>query len=86
MDRRPATSRDGCQRVWRRDSRPGTPIKFVWANVSSSISPVGALESRIFANEARRAAGIDVSFVTGSFSFLTAEYNDQNPAAGAVRR
>ena len=60
----------------------GTPIKFVWANVSSSISPVGAAESRIFANEARRAAGIEVSFVTGSFSFLTAEYNDQNPAAG----
>jgi peptide/nickel transport system substrate-binding protein len=60
----------------------GTPIRFVWANVSSSISPVGARESRIFANDARRAAGIDVSFVTGSFSFLTAEYNDQNPAAG----
>ncbi len=59
----------------------GSPIKLVWANVSSSISPVGALESRIFANEARRAAGIDISFVTGTFSFLTAEYNDQNPAA-----
>jgi peptide/nickel transport system substrate-binding protein len=59
----------------------GTPIRFAWANVSSSISPVGAAESRIFANDARRAAGIDVSFVTGSFSFLTAEYNDQNPAA-----
>ena len=29
----------------------------------------------------RRAAGIDVSFVTGTFSFLTADYNDQNPAA-----
>ncbi|HLW79917.1 MAG TPA: ABC transporter substrate-binding protein, partial [Terriglobia bacterium] len=61
----------------------GTPISFVWANVSSSISPVGALESRLFANEARRAAGIVVSFVTGTFGFLTAEYNDQNPAAGS---
>lgn len=60
----------------------GTPIRLVWANVPSTTSPVGALESRIFAREARRAAGIVVSFVSGRFSFLTADYNDQNPAAG----
>ena len=59
----------------------GTPIKFVWANVSGAASQVGALESQIFAADARRAAGIDVSFVSGKFSFLTADYNDQNPAA-----
>lgn len=59
----------------------GTPIKLVWANVSSVTSPVGALESTIFADDAERAAGIEVSFVSGKFSFLTAEYNDQNPAA-----
>ncbi len=84
-DRRPATSRDG-GRECGAGIPAGTPIKFVWANVSSSISPVGALESRIFADDASRAAGIDVSFVTGTFSFLTAEYNDQNPAAGLCQR
>jgi peptide/nickel transport system substrate-binding protein len=61
----------------------GTPIKLVWANVAGSGSPVGTRESAIFAADARRAAGIEVSFVSGRFSFLTAEYNDQNPAAGA---
>jgi peptide/nickel transport system substrate-binding protein len=61
----------------------GTPIKLVWANVASSSSPVGTLESGIFATDAKRAAGIEVSFVSGKFSFLTAEYNDQNPAANA---
>jgi peptide/nickel transport system substrate-binding protein len=63
----------------------GTPIKLVWANVasSSSSSSVGTLESAIFASEARRMAGIEISFVSGKFSFLTAEYNDQNPAASA---
>jgi peptide/nickel transport system substrate-binding protein len=61
----------------------GTPIKLVWANVSSVTSPVGALESTIFADDAERAAGIEVSFVSAKFSFLTAEYNDQNPAASA---
>jgi peptide/nickel transport system substrate-binding protein len=76
--KRPGTAADECGA----GIPAGTPISFVWANVSSSISPVGALESRIVANEARRAAGIDVSFVTGTFGFLTAEYNDQNPAAG----
>ncbi|HET8976511.1 MAG TPA: ABC transporter substrate-binding protein [Solirubrobacteraceae bacterium] len=59
----------------------GTPIRFVWANVGGS--SVGALESAIFAADARRFAGVDVRFVTGSFSFLTAEFNDQNPAAAA---
>ncbi len=59
----------------------GTPLRFVWANLPKSVAPAETLESRIFAADARRAAGIDVSFVTGSFSFLTAEYNDQNPGA-----
>ncbi len=57
----------------------GTPIKLVWANVAGS--RVGTLESRIFAADAQHAAGIDVSFVNGKFGFLTADYNDQNPAA-----
>jgi peptide/nickel transport system substrate-binding protein len=61
----------------------GTPIKLVWANASSAGSPVGTLESKIFAADAARVAGIEVSFVSAEFSFLTAEYNDQNPAAGA---
>jgi peptide/nickel transport system substrate-binding protein len=61
----------------------GTPIKLVWANVSGASSPVGTLESAIFGADARRAAGIVVSFVSAKFGFLTAEYNDQNPAAGA---
>jgi peptide/nickel transport system substrate-binding protein len=59
----------------------GTPIKFVWANLPQSTSSIGALESRIFAGEARRAAGIDVTFTTRSFDFLVANYNDENPAA-----
>jgi len=61
----------------------GTPIKLVWANVSGSSSSVGVLESGIFAADARHVAGITVSFVSGGFSYLTAEYNDQNPAAAA---
>lgn len=61
----------------------GTPIRLVWANVARSGPSVGARESSIFAAEAKRAAGIDVSFVSGKFSFLTGEYNDQNPAASA---
>ena len=61
----------------------GTPIKLVWANVAGTGSSVGAQESAIFATDASRAAGIDVSFVSGKFSFLTAEYNDQNPAASS---
>lgn len=61
----------------------GTPIKLVWANVASPSSPVATSESQIFAADARRAAGIGVSFVSGTFGFLTADYNDRNPAAGA---
>jgi peptide/nickel transport system substrate-binding protein len=61
----------------------GTPIRLVWANVSSAGSPVGTLESKIFAADAERAAGIEISFVSAKFSFLTTDYNDQNPAAAA---
>jgi peptide/nickel transport system substrate-binding protein len=61
----------------------GNPIRLLWANVSGSSTSVGALESGIFAADARRAAGISVSFVSGAFSYLTAEYNDQNPVAAA---
>jgi peptide/nickel transport system substrate-binding protein len=59
----------------------GTPIKFVWANPPTSVSTVGALESQAFAGEAKRAAGIDVSFVSKTFSSLIADYDDQDPAA-----
>jgi peptide/nickel transport system substrate-binding protein len=59
----------------------GTPIRLVWANPPSSVSSVGARESQIFAADAKRFAGIGVSFVSRSFSFLTSQYNDRNPAA-----
>lgn len=59
----------------------GTPIKFVWANLPESTSSTGVLESYAFASEAKKAAGIDVSFSTKTFNFLTSNYNDQNPAA-----
>jgi peptide/nickel transport system substrate-binding protein len=61
----------------------GTPVSLVWANVDSASSTVGVQESEIFAAEARHVAGIQVRFVRGRFGFLTADYNDQNPAAGA---
>ncbi|HEX3801755.1 MAG TPA: ABC transporter substrate-binding protein [Solirubrobacteraceae bacterium] len=59
----------------------GTPIKFVWANVPYSTASTGVLESQVFASEAKKAAGIDVQLVTKTFNFLTANYNNQNPAA-----
>ena len=59
----------------------GTPIKFVWANLPESVSATGALESEAFASQAKQAAGIDVSFQTKTFNFLTSNYNNQNPAA-----
>lgn len=59
----------------------GTPIKFVWANVPFSTASTGVLESRVFASEAKAAAGINVQFTTKTFNFLTANYNNQNPAA-----
>ena len=77
--RRPGAGRHACGA----GIPKGTAIKLVWANVASPASQVGTLESQIFAADARRAAGIGVSFVSGRFSFLTADYNDANPAAGA---
>ncbi|HEX3616043.1 MAG TPA: ABC transporter substrate-binding protein [Solirubrobacteraceae bacterium] len=59
----------------------GTPIKFVWANQPESAAATGVLESYAFASEAKKAAGVDVTFQTKTFDFLTSEYNDQNPAA-----
>ena len=59
----------------------GTPIKFVWANVPESVASTGVLESEVFQSEAKSAAGIDVQLVTKAFNFLTANYNNQNPAA-----
>ncbi len=59
----------------------GTPIKFVWANLPESTASTGVLESQAFASEAKSAAGINVSFVTKTFNFLTANYNNANPAA-----
>jgi peptide/nickel transport system substrate-binding protein len=58
----------------------GTPIKFVWANVPSSVSTTGPLESEVLASEAKTAAGINITLQTKEFSFLIASYNDQNPA------
>ncbi len=74
---RPGTRADQCGA-----SIPkGTPIRFVWANLPESVASTGVLESEVFASEARRAAGIDVSLVSKTFNFLIANYNDENPAA-----
>ena len=59
----------------------GTPIKFVWANQPESASSTGVLESYAFGSEAKMAAGINVTFQSKTFDFLTSNYNDQNPAS-----
>ncbi|HET9721044.1 MAG TPA: ABC transporter substrate-binding protein [Solirubrobacteraceae bacterium] len=59
----------------------GTPFKFVWADLPQSASTTGALESEALASEAKAAAGINITLQTKTFNFLTANYNDQNPAA-----
>ena len=59
----------------------GTPISFVWANLPESASTTGALESEavVVRGEGRRRDQHQLS--TKTFNFLTANYNDQNPAA-----
>jgi peptide/nickel transport system substrate-binding protein len=59
----------------------GTPFKFVWANVPYSTAATGVLESQVFASEAKKSAGINVQLATKTYNFLTANYNNQNPAA-----
>ncbi len=59
----------------------GTPIKFVWANQPESVSSTGALESEVISSEAKKAAGIQIQLQTKTFDFLTANYNNANPAA-----
>jgi peptide/nickel transport system substrate-binding protein len=59
----------------------GTPISFVWANQPESVATTGALESEVVASEAKQAAGINITLQTKTFNFLTANYNDANPAA-----
>ena len=59
----------------------GTPIRFVWANQPESVSTTGALESEVVASQAKQSAGIDIQLQTKTFNFLTANYNDANPAA-----
>jgi peptide/nickel transport system substrate-binding protein len=59
----------------------GTPIAFVWANQPEAVATTGALESEVLSSEAKQAAGIDITLQTKTFNFLTANYNDQNPAA-----
>jgi peptide/nickel transport system substrate-binding protein len=59
----------------------GTPISFVWANQPESASTTGALESEVIASEAKSAAGINIQLQTKTFNFLTANYNNANPAA-----
>lgn len=59
----------------------GTPIKFVWANQPEAAAAAAVLESEAFGSEAKAAAGIDVTFQTKSFNFLTSNYNDQTPAS-----
>jgi peptide/nickel transport system substrate-binding protein len=59
----------------------GTPISFVWANEPESVATTGVLESEVLSSEAKQAAGIDIILQTKAFNFLTANYNDDNPAA-----
>ena len=59
----------------------GTPLKIVWANQPESAAPAGVLASEALASEAKAAAGINIQLVTKAFNFLTANYNDANPAA-----
>jgi peptide/nickel transport system substrate-binding protein len=76
---RPGVGRHACGAGIKR----GTPIAFVWANPPASTSSVGVSESQLFASEARRAAGVDVKLASEPFSFLIANYDDQNPASAA---
>jgi peptide/nickel transport system substrate-binding protein len=59
----------------------GTPISFVWANEPEAVATTGALESEVLSSEAKVAAGINITLQTKAFNFLTANYNDDNPAA-----
>ncbi len=59
----------------------GTPITFVWANRPQAESSTGALESDAIQSEAKSAAGINIQLQTKTFNFLTANYNNANPAA-----
>lgn len=59
----------------------GTPIKFVWANLPESASATGVLESEEFASVAKQYAGVNVTFQSKTFNFLTSNYNNQNPAS-----
>lgn len=59
----------------------GTPFKFVWANQPQAAAPDAVLESEAFASEAKQAAGVNIDLVSKSFNFLTANYNNMNPAA-----
>ena len=59
----------------------GTPISFVWANQPESVASTGALESEAVASQAKQSAGIDIKLQTKTFNFLTANYNNANPAA-----
>ena len=53
----------------------------MWANLPESTSTTGALESEELSSEAKAAAGINIQLTSKTFNFLTANYNDQNPAA-----
>lgn len=59
----------------------GTPLAFTWANQPEATATTGVLESEALASEAKQAAGININLQTKTFNFLTANYNDQNPAA-----
>ncbi len=47
----------------------------------SRCQTTGALESEVVASEAKSAAGINITLQTKTFNFLTANYNNANPAA-----
>jgi peptide/nickel transport system substrate-binding protein len=61
----------------------GTPIKFVWADLPTAVSPTSPLEAESLTSEAEAAAGIVIKLQTQTFNFLISNYNDVNPAAKA---
>jgi peptide/nickel transport system substrate-binding protein len=61
----------------------GTPLKLVWANLPESVNATGVLESEEWASEAKKAAGIDVTFQTKTFNFLVSEYSDVSSTKNA---
>lgn len=57
-------------------------MKFTWATLPEAVSPAVVLSSEAVSSAAKQAAGIDITVVSKSYSFLLQNYNDQNSTAG----